>query len=241
MWTNWTCAGDCDHDLGTAQDELESLEQLYSANPKSALAANNLAWNLMMAPEPLCDVNRAIELAEQAVRDAPGTTTYRNTLGAVLFHAGQFERAIEFLKQNVAASPVNELPWDLYYLAKPNGARHWTRRKQAEMYLQMANRWSVARRESQPNTADPQFVELLQLKTEASCTSAPGTKGRPWGAGGARRQPKDHNRGLRRPMDVQLPDDEVQRASDVSPRKARDVPVERRAKWCVLATRQLRK
>ena len=152
--------------LEQAQDELESLEQLYSANPKSALAANNLAWNLMMAPEPLCDVNRAIELAEQAVRDAPGTTTYRNTLGAVLFHAGHFERAIEFLKQNVIASPVNELPWDLYYLAISYAAIDQV--EQAEMYLQMADRWSAVWRESQPNSVDPLHVELLQLKTEAS-------------------------------------------------------------------------
>ena len=158
-------------DPAQARQKLQALQRAYTSKPQSALAANDLAWNLVTAPLELRDTRRALELAEQAVRSEPSSTTYRNTLGAALYRAGEFDRAVALLEPNVAAAPNGQLPFDLLFLAMCHAAAG--RQPQAEVYLQMAERWLAIAQDDPTLIADRFLPELEVIRAEAEATVSP--------------------------------------------------------------------
>ena len=57
-----------------------------------------LAWNCVLAPDALDDYSPAIKLAERAVEEDPKLPFRKQCLGAVLYRAGRFDKAIETLE-----------------------------------------------------------------------------------------------------------------------------------------------
>src|SRR5262249_14208351 len=68
-----------------AQRAIERSRREVEANPNAARACNDLAWDYLAAPKALRNAEAALPLAEKAVRLAPKTATYRNTLGLAYY------------------------------------------------------------------------------------------------------------------------------------------------------------
>jgi WD40 repeat protein len=97
---------------------------------KYAHDANTVAWVCALGHEAVADLKPAVELARLAVRAGPGNANYRNTLGAILYRAGQHQDAIAELKAGVKLNPIGGTPADFLFLAmayhglgKPEEAR----------------------------------------------------------------------------------------------------------------------
>ncbi len=78
-------------------------EQRASTTPTSemrALDLNNQAWSLAASADPQTrDPHAAVELAQEAVKLAPNTADFWNTLGVARYRAGDFEGAIAALQK----------------------------------------------------------------------------------------------------------------------------------------------
>jgi len=59
---------------------------------------NNYAYNLSLKGE---DMERALELAEQAISYQPENAAYLDTIGWVHFKRGEYDRAKEFIQRSV--------------------------------------------------------------------------------------------------------------------------------------------
>jgi len=68
------------------------LNQSYKLNPNLPVVTNNLAWMVAHTKEP--DLDRAMELALSAVKYAPETVSFRDTLATILMKQGKLEEAI---------------------------------------------------------------------------------------------------------------------------------------------------
>ncbi|MFO0891399.1 MAG: protein kinase [Isosphaeraceae bacterium] len=80
------------------------------------LTANNIAWSCALAPDALGDYRRAIRLAEQSVASRPEQHRI-NTLGAILYRAGQTSRAVAEFRRGVARHGAGGTAYDAYFLA----------------------------------------------------------------------------------------------------------------------------
>jgi tetratricopeptide (TPR) repeat protein len=80
--------------------------------------ANVLAFGMVASPS-LFDRERslALELAKQAVREAPGEARYWSTLGAAHYWAGEWEAAIQALEQAQKRAPDKFFGFNAYFRA----------------------------------------------------------------------------------------------------------------------------
>ncbi len=161
-------------DVAQARQALDVVEQAYAAHSQSPDAANNLAWNLVTAPPELRDAQRTIELAEQALREEPNSTTYRNTLGVAHYRAGNYQRVIELLEPNVLAAPGGQLPYDLFFLSMSHAASG--NQREAEFYLHMADRWLSVTQDDRSLNDDPIRPELRAIRAEAEAAVRAGRR-----------------------------------------------------------------
>lgn len=74
--------------------------ELLAMEPKSGVAMNNLAW--LMAQR---GAKGAVDMAQQALAQAPGSAPVLDTLATALASEGQFDKAVEVQKQAMAAAP----------------------------------------------------------------------------------------------------------------------------------------
>lgn len=81
---------------GNLQLEREHLELALRAAPRLGVAANNLAWNLARSDHSQLD--RALQLADQAVEADPDCYEFRATRGRILAFADRNEEAISDLE-----------------------------------------------------------------------------------------------------------------------------------------------
>ena len=84
------------------------------SSPNSAEACNRLAWAYATAPERVRDPSRAVSLAERAAALRPHDPQIRNTLGVAYYRAGQYRKAADALKGNLAGQSERDLAGDLY-------------------------------------------------------------------------------------------------------------------------------
>jgi tetratricopeptide (TPR) repeat protein len=68
---------------------------------EDAFIANNVAWPCALGPEAVPDLKPAVALAHLAVQSEPKNANYRNTLGAILFRAGEYQEAVRVLNESI--------------------------------------------------------------------------------------------------------------------------------------------
>ena len=100
-----------------ARQAIENEERALAGSPDDAHVLNNLAWAYVMAPEELRDATRAVTLAEKAVTMRPQDRNYINTLGAVYYGAGHYDKALPTLERNADQRTDTMVCFDLYPLA----------------------------------------------------------------------------------------------------------------------------
>jgi serine/threonine protein kinase/WD40 repeat protein/tetratricopeptide (TPR) repeat protein len=96
---------------------VADLRRAVQLDPGQAEACNNLAWLYVTGPQKLRDPAKALPLARQAVAVAPGTWSYRNTLGVVHYRLGHYEPAVVSLERSLRESNGAAAGYDLYFLA----------------------------------------------------------------------------------------------------------------------------
>jgi putative PEP-CTERM system TPR-repeat lipoprotein len=80
-----------------------AYEKLLALYPEDLIAMNNLAWSLRES-----DPERALELADSALRKAPGNPAVLDTRAMALMHAGDYDAALQTLDQ--VAEKIGEVP-----------------------------------------------------------------------------------------------------------------------------------
>jgi tetratricopeptide (TPR) repeat protein len=88
---------------GRREQARQHYEQVLTLEPRSAVAANNLAW--MYAESGRTD--EAIRLATIAVEELRGRPEAEDTLGWAYYHAGLATRAIECFQRALTRAPEN--------------------------------------------------------------------------------------------------------------------------------------
>ena len=76
----------------------EMIEQFGQSD--KAVDADLTAWSCSLAPSALADLAPAIALAQRATESKPDSVSYRLTRGAILYRAGRFEDAVQYLKRS---------------------------------------------------------------------------------------------------------------------------------------------
>lgn len=76
---------------GNEREALHHLEQAYRMDRSLVSVANNIAWILAHSENP--NLDRALNLASAAVKQAPRDTRCRDTLGTILMKLGRYEEA----------------------------------------------------------------------------------------------------------------------------------------------------
>src|SRR6056297_3017022 len=89
---------DVQTDLDRWNDAKRSYERALRLDPANHNAMNNYAYNLSLQGE---DLERALELAEEAVSYQPENAAYLDTIGWVYFKLGEYEQAREFIQRSV--------------------------------------------------------------------------------------------------------------------------------------------
>jgi tetratricopeptide (TPR) repeat protein len=145
-----------------AQLDPRAVEGLGQQAGVSALTLNDVAWNLVTASEAPPDprsVALAVRLARAAVQAAPRHGTYRNTLGVVLYRAGDCTGAIVELEEAVRLSGDDQTySYNDFFLA----TAHWRLgdSSKALAYFDRAVLWMDGFAPSNP--------ELLKFRAEAA-------------------------------------------------------------------------
>jgi WD40 repeat protein/serine/threonine protein kinase/tetratricopeptide (TPR) repeat protein len=128
---------------------------------------NTLAWLCVLAPDALADPGQIVQLAERAYKQSP-TTEVCNTLGAALYRAGKWKRAVETLDKNQGAFAAS----DWLFLAMAH--HRLGHADKAREFLEKAVTWMDAARQGKaifPSTGKPpdytQRVEMGGLRREA--------------------------------------------------------------------------
>lgn len=80
------------------------IEQAYKLQFNFAIVINNLAWMLAHKEEP--DLDRALELAEMAVKQSPSDSRFQGTYGTVLLLQKKYEDAITPLQKAIPNNPA---------------------------------------------------------------------------------------------------------------------------------------
>ena len=87
---------------GDTDQAVVEYERLRAAGELNAIGMNNLAWRYFVEGN-----SSAIELAEEAHRLDPDNGSITDTLGWILFKAGESDRAVELLTLAASQSPDN--------------------------------------------------------------------------------------------------------------------------------------
>jgi serine/threonine protein kinase/WD40 repeat protein/tetratricopeptide (TPR) repeat protein len=95
-----------------------AAEDFRKAGGQKADLANQLAWELVTAPDPSQrEPALALELAQQAVRQAPGEAPYRITLGVASYRAREWQAAVQALDEAEKLAPGKYLGVNAFFLA----------------------------------------------------------------------------------------------------------------------------
>ena len=89
---------------GKTLDAQTWFEKALKVDPRSAVAANNLAW---LYAEQGGDLDEALRLALMAREQLPQRPEVNDTLGWVRYKRGEFSHAVPSFKQSAEKDPQN--------------------------------------------------------------------------------------------------------------------------------------
>jgi len=120
---------------GRREDAMREYEEAIRLDGNLAVAKNNLAY--LLAEEGR-DLDRALELAQQAKAQLPDNPNAADTLGWVLYKKGIAAAAVDYLKEAESGFPPDhpDLGWVRYHLAQAYEANQQP--EQARQALQRA-------------------------------------------------------------------------------------------------------
>jgi tetratricopeptide (TPR) repeat protein len=98
-------------------NESDSLyEEALRLDPKNDLILNNYSYSLS---ERNIDLSRAMEMSKRAVDAKPGTGSYLDTYGWILYRLGRFSDALTYVKEAIAKGEANAVVFehlgDIYF------------------------------------------------------------------------------------------------------------------------------
>lgn len=145
---------------GRIDEAIEQYEAAIEANPGLAVAKNNLAYLLADAGR---DLDRALDLAQEAKRALPDNPNSADTLGWVLYKKGIAEAAVGHLREAEAGFPPDapDLGLVRYHLAlayEASGEPSQARETLERVLEQRETVRAAAAAAGKPEPADPPWV-----------------------------------------------------------------------------------
>jgi tetratricopeptide (TPR) repeat protein len=141
----------------------KAAEDLREAHGRDAKQMNVLAWWLATAPNPVHrDPSLAVELAEQAVRQEPREAVYWTTLGVAHYRSGEWQAALQALKEAEKRAPGKNFSFNAFFLAMCH--HQLGDPAKAKDHYDRAVRW---RPEDPGNLDSAKQQELKALRAEA--------------------------------------------------------------------------
>jgi tetratricopeptide (TPR) repeat protein len=105
------------HRLGERDSELSDLQKAVELNPEHYSACNNLAWLYVKGPERLRAPEKALPLAQRAVRLKPDVRQLHNNLGVAYYRLGQCDAAISAFERAADVNNGEATAFELFFLA----------------------------------------------------------------------------------------------------------------------------
>ena len=102
--TAYTVIGIIDLMENRVADAQQAFERVIKMDPRSAVAANNLAW---IYAEHGGSVDMALQLAQVAEEGLPNDTEVHDTLGWVYYRKGMMPEALSSLRRSLELEPQN--------------------------------------------------------------------------------------------------------------------------------------
>jgi tetratricopeptide (TPR) repeat protein len=156
-----------------AGQKEKAAADLRWVGERNADLAKRLAWDLANAPNPReREPSLAVELAKQAVRQAPTEAMYRTTLGIANYRAGAWEAAVQALEVAEKLAPGKYLGFNAFFLAMCHRQLGDTAR--AKDNCDRAVRWC---QENQGKLSTAQQQELKAFRSEAEALLRAATPG----------------------------------------------------------------
>ena len=152
--------------LGNDQEAAAEYDRVFQFYSRSANGLNNLAWQIVLQPNPkLRNGRAAVKMAEKAVELSPKTGIYWNTLGAAHYRAGNWQEGITALEKSMSLqNGGNSFDW--FFLAMANHQQEQL--PEAQKWLDQAVKWME---ENKPGDR-----ELTFIRQEAEALMASNTK-----------------------------------------------------------------
>jgi WD40 repeat protein len=124
-----------------ARQAVASLYERFGSAATDPTLANLLAWTWARFSDPGTDLGgeRPLALIQRAVNGRPNDTSLLNTLGAVLYRAGQHARAIDVLEANLKLQDGRGTWSDWLFLALSH--HRLGHRDEARRWLATADAW----------------------------------------------------------------------------------------------------
>jgi Tfp pilus assembly protein PilF len=114
-----------------------------------ASVANSTAWACALGSSALPDLRPAVALARRAVRTNTQSANFRNTLGVILYRAGQYQEAVAELNEAIQRHSKGGTAADFLFLAmahhqlgQADEARQWLDRAKKEVEKNPPVFWS---------------------------------------------------------------------------------------------------
>jgi eukaryotic-like serine/threonine-protein kinase len=151
----------CRYQLKEPENALDDWQRSFDLNPKVAAVCHSLAWLYVTGPESQRDPAKAVSLAEQAVRLAPGGYSYLTGLGVAHYRLGQYDKAVEALNKAAAARPGGPSAVSQLFLAM-GYQRLGDERRARALYDQALSWW-----QAQSGLSELQVEQLNAFRAEA--------------------------------------------------------------------------
>jgi tetratricopeptide (TPR) repeat protein len=142
-----------------------AAEDFRKASEGNAAQANRLAWELATSSDVLCrEPSLALELAKQAVQQAPAEAMYWNTLGVAHYRLGEWGAAIKALEKAEKLAPGKWFGFNAFFLAMCH--HRLGDPVKARDHYDRAARWSQENQGKLP-TSWQQELKAFQAEAEA--------------------------------------------------------------------------
>jgi len=160
------------YQMDRPDDAAAAYEQVIAIAPNDTQTLNNYAFLLL---EQERDVDRAVELAQQAANQAPASGPVLDTLGWAQFKAGQLEKARQTLQR---AATLGDLAATHYHLAMV--LEHQRQTNNDPIIRRNLRDRAIGRLEQAVESAkqenDPKFLQKAQAKLDEWFATAAGTQ-----------------------------------------------------------------